>query len=173
MSVSIFTPEGLLDAQRHVSREVHFAIQQTRKCWPRNVKLRRRRNRETSGNDNLPPDESPGWCGFFIGIAVSPSLLVVVFQVHVTDLALCGAKLQTPIPCDAEVPRPFTVAGQRMRVPGCEGIQYVRIFHVVGECEDHAEFIDAVGLDTFRTVFHVELVQALIREVPYFTPTGL
>src|ERR1035441_10672705 len=46
--------------------------------------------------------KSPGWGGFFIGIAFSPFLLVVVFQIHVTEFVLCGidAKRQTAIRID-------------------------------------------------------------------------
>lgn len=65
---------------------------------------------------------------FFAALGKNP-------QIHVTDFVLCGvdAKRQTTISGDAEAPCSFTVAGQRVHLPRDEGIQFVRIFHVVEE----------------------------------------
>src|ERR1019366_2448212 len=53
----------------------------------------------------------PGWGGFFMGMAVAPSILVVVFQTYVADFVLCGvdAKRQTAVAGDAEAPCALSV----------------------------------------------------------------
>jgi hypothetical protein len=34
--------------------------------------------------------KAPGWGGFFMGMTFAPSVLVVVFQINIADLTLCG-----------------------------------------------------------------------------------
>lgn len=47
--------------------------------------------------------KSPGWGGFFMGMAFPFSVLVIVFQIHVVDFTLraVDAKRQTPVASDA------------------------------------------------------------------------
>src|SRR5438105_1677813 len=65
---------------------------------------------------------SPGWGGFFIGIA---SLLVVVDQINVAGgVRFCVvAENQTPVSGDSQAPESFQVAFERVQLPSrVEGI---------------------------------------------------
>src|SRR5579875_1019737 len=66
--------------------------------------------------------KSPGWGGFFIGMAVAPSVLVIVFQIQVADFEFCGvdAERQALVAGDAEAPCALAVPGQRVRPPSRE-----------------------------------------------------
>ena len=112
MSVSIFTPKA-------------FSMRS------------RRRDRQTGRNDDLRPDEISGMGRVFHSHSIFSFFLVVVFQIHITDFVLCGvdAKCQTPVPCDAKAPGSSAVAGQRVRLPRRKCVQFVRIFHIVEECQ--------------------------------------
>src|SRR5437899_3725016 len=63
--------------------------------------------------------KSPGWGGFFMGMVLAPSVLVVIFQIDVADLTLCGvdAERQTAVARDAQAPCALAVADQGMRLP--------------------------------------------------------
>src|SRR5713226_10474036 len=71
--------------------------------------------------------KSPGWGGFFIGMAFTPSLLVVVFQVHVVNFSLCNVdtERQTAVAGDAEAPCTLAVASQRVHLPRRECAQFL------------------------------------------------
>src|SRR5580658_8804091 len=55
--------------------------------------------------------KSPGWGGFFMGIAVHSLCLVIIFQIHVAKFVLrrVNMKHQPPVSGDAEAPHPFPV----------------------------------------------------------------
>src|SRR5580658_5684715 len=63
--------------------------------------------------------KSPGWGGFFIGMACLHSSSVIIFQVHIEDFALglIKAKSQAPVCRYAKAPRSLALTGQRMRFP--------------------------------------------------------
>src|ERR1035437_761974 len=63
--------------------------------------------------------KSPGWDGFFIGMAGTPFILVVVFQVYVVDFAPSDvdAERQTAITSDVETPCSLAVANQCVHLP--------------------------------------------------------
>src|ERR1700733_8630537 len=56
--------------------------------------------------------KSPGCGGFFMGIILAPSFLMIVFEIHVEDFPLrrIHAKRQTAVAGYAEAPYAFTVA---------------------------------------------------------------
>ena len=82
-----------------------------------------------------------------MGIAVAPFVLVIVFQIHVADFSVCAfdAKRQAPVARDAQAPRPLAVAGQHMGSPGWQRAQFLRILHVVEECQHLTEFVHRIG----------------------------
>ena len=60
--------------------------------------------------------KSPGWGGFFMGIALTPSILMVIFQVHIANFAVVCVypKRQAPVSGNAQTPSAFAVASQSM-----------------------------------------------------------
>src|SRR5437899_7746522 len=87
--------------------------------------------------------KSPGWGGFFIGMAFAPSLLVIVFQIQIADLALNGvdAERQTAVAGDTEAPCPLAVTAQCVRLPRGKRTQFLRVLHVIKKCQDLAQLV--------------------------------
>src|SRR5271157_4352440 len=114
--------------------------------------------------------KSPGWGGFFMGMAFPSSVLVIVFQIHVVDFALraVDAKRQTPVAGDAQAPGSLAVPGQRVNFPVGERTQLLGDLHVIEKCQHLTDLFHRIRGHTFRAVFLVELFQTLVDEVPYF-----
>src|SRR6202011_3752746 len=90
MSVSIFTPKAF---------SMRSAMSPERSALP--LSRLDRAGRETCSAAAAAVTErragtiisvrikSPGWGGFFIGIVLTPFILVVIFQIHVADFTFC------------------------------------------------------------------------------------
>src|ERR1035441_22009 len=102
--------------------------------------------------------KSPGWDGFFMGMALPPYVLVVIFQISVTDFVLCcvDAKSQTAVTGDTEAPRALSVPCQRVGSPGRERPSFLRVLHIIQESQHLAEFVHRAGRNTFRVVLRSE-----------------
>ena len=89
---------------------------------------------------------------------MAPSVLVIVFQIEVTDFVLCrvDTERQTPGPRDVEAPCTLAVACQRMRFPSRERPQFLGVLHVIEVRQHFAKFIDRIGRHSLRAVFQVE-----------------
>ncbi len=113
--------------------------------------------------------KSPGWDGFFIGMAFTPFVLVVVFQVYVVDFAPpdVDAERRTAVAGNAEAPRARAVADQCVYLPRSERAQFLGVLHVVEKRQHLAELVHRIGRNTFCAVFRVEPLQTLMNEVPY------
>src|SRR5260370_39542765 len=63
--------------------------------------------------------KSPGWGGVFMGMAFTPFILVVAFQVHIDNLSLGGvyAEREAAVARDAEAPWSPTGARGHMGLP--------------------------------------------------------
>jgi hypothetical protein len=73
MSVSIFTPKAFSMRSAISPERVSLAVKQAGESGPGNPKSgRRRRYRQARRLDNFRQMKSPGWGGFFIGIAFTP-----------------------------------------------------------------------------------------------------
>jgi len=82
-------------------------------------------------------------------------------------LCRVDAERQTPVAGDAEAPCTLAVAGQRVCLPRRERMQFVGVFHVIEEGQHFAEFVHRIGRHALYDVVLVELLQPLMREVPY------
>src|ERR1700687_3623539 len=108
--------------------------------------------------------KSPGWGGFFIGMAFAPSVSVVVLKIDVVDFALHGvdAECQTAIAGNAQAPSAHAVAGQDVSLPHWERTQFIRVLHVVKKGQHFTEFVRRLRRDAFHAVFRVESFQAFM-----------
>jgi len=100
----------------------------------------------------------------------TPSVLVIIFQIQITDFLLCGidAKRQAPVARDGETPGAFAVPRQSMGFPRRKCTQLLWPRHVVKESEHLAELVHSVGRYAFGVVLRVEPFQTLMDDVPYF-----
>ena len=95
---------------------------------------------------------------------------MVIFQVDVVDFSFCSinAEGQTTVAGDREAPRSLAVARQRVYLPRRESTQFLRVFHVVEERQHLSQLVHRIRRNAFCGVLSVELLQALMNEVPYF-----
>ena len=93
---------------------------------------------------------------------------MIVFQIQVTDFEIrsVNAERQTPVACYGQAPGALTVAGQSVRLPGCERGQFFRVLHGVEKSKHLAELVGRIGRNTLCAVIGVESSQALVSEVP-------
>src|SRR5216683_3184910 len=112
--------------------------------------------------------KSPGCGGFFMAMGTAPSMLMIVFQIQVANFEIRGvnAERQTPVARYGQAPGALAVAGQGVRLPGCERAQFFRVLHGVEKSKHLAELIRRIGRNTRCAVFRVERSQALVSEVP-------
>src|SRR5208282_6011559 len=113
--------------------------------------------------------KSPGWHGFFIGIAFLLIVLVVVLQVHVVDFAPSDidAERQTAVTANAEAPSALPVADQSVCFPRWERVQFHRVLHVIEKRQHFAELVYRLGRNAFCYVRRVECLQTLVDEASY------
>src|ERR1700691_2812777 len=113
--------------------------------------------------------KSPGWGGFFIGMFFAPTSLVIVFQIHITDLVLYSidTKCQTPVASHAQTPSSLAVACQRMHFPHRKRAQFFRILHSLQIRQHLSKLACRIGRYGLRNIFLVKPFQALMSEVPY------
>ena len=95
---------------------------------------------------------------------------MAIFQVDVVDFAFCSinAEGQTTIAGDREAPRSSAVARQRVYLPRRESTQFLWVLHVVEERQHLSGLVHRIRRNAFCGVLSVELLQALMNEVPYF-----
>jgi hypothetical protein len=90
MSVSILTPKAFSMRNAMSPERSALPLSRLREGGPGNVKRRRRRpcHRQASRYDNLRPDETSGMGRVLYRHRFGSFVLVVIFQIHVTDFAL-------------------------------------------------------------------------------------
>src|SRR5215467_9248930 len=91
--------------------------------------------------------KSPGCGGFFMGMALAPSVLVVVFQIHVANLVLrrVDTEGQPPVAGDAKAPSALPVTGKSVDLPDRQRLQFLRILHVVEVRQHLPELVYGIG----------------------------
>src|SRR5258708_21553609 len=79
--------------------------------------------------------KSPGWGGFFMGIALAPLNLVVVFQIQVADFQFfdVDAERQSAVTRDAKAPPAPTISGEGVHFPQCEVAEFLSVLHIIAE----------------------------------------
>ena len=62
---------------------------------------------------------------------------MVVFQIYVADFLLFGVdtKRQAAVAGDAKAPSALAIARKRVCLPGRERAQFLRVLHVIEECQ--------------------------------------
>src|SRR5208337_247490 len=112
--------------------------------------------------------KSPGWGGFFMGMAFTPSLLVIILQIDVADFTLCNvdAERQTAVASDPQAPCALAVTGQGVRLPRGKRTQFLRVLHVVEKGQHLAELVRRIRRDALYAVFRVKTFQSFVREAP-------
>src|SRR5713226_6907897 len=103
-----------------------------------------------------------------MAISVAPSMLMIVFQIQVANFEIRGvyAEGHTPVACYGQAPGALAVAGQGVRLPGCERAQFFRVLHGVEKSKHLAELVRRIGRNTPCAVLRIERPQAFVSEVP-------
>src|SRR5271165_4346147 len=80
--------------------------------------------------------------------------LVVVFQIDIANLPLCGVnpKRQSAIAGYSKAPSPCPVSLEQVRLPRGQGMQLGRVLHLVQEGQHLAKLVGQVGRNTLGNV---------------------